>query len=276
MDWLFVNDQEDESKIDFEFVAAHGYSFLILELTHGLGFGGSFVHYTEIFPNAQPGYIAPLMLIVNDSDFSSTTMVNVVEPCSIFDSYLYTRRGFSFKRLSAAISSFGNRRLPVFKFLEEFETSGMPFRASQFAYNVSKMGERSLFFHTIDDKRIPLYTPTDFLQGSSISHIELLNANTNNFLMIPSVGRGITLEQLISQSDTHSLYGDRLLSMMESIGWPTIRNSVPRDIQLQVRYPEDVKFQIFSDPFSPVEVAANAANCGFFTFWTLLSLYILI
>ena len=231
-----------------------------VEFTHGCGFGSGFVHYSNIFANADPSFIAPLMLSMSSNNlFSSTSMVQVLEPANIFDAFVYSKQGFSFSRIAQSIASFGIHNLTASQFLLEFQNSGLPFRAAQFAYNISRLGERTLYFHSTDGKRIPLYSPIEFFQGSSLSHTSDSSSESLDYIMIPAVKKGNKLNDILHNRDSSQLYGPDILAIMETIGWPTIRNPEPKSIQLALQYPQDVDFlaAFAEDAFVPVPAAAS-------------------
>jgi hypothetical protein len=218
--WFFRtgSNQIQSTETDFEYVAAH-------ELTHGLGFGSSLLEYHAMFKDARVGYLAPLMSLGSENivmNLDKTTTVSHIEYLDIFDSFISSRDGFKFKDLGKSFQEFNIQPASFSSAVKEFESSGSPFDAAQKAYVAASNG---LYFTTITGRKIPLYSPAVFEQGSSIHHLESNRAASSDFLMIPSIRRGVDMEELMNSSGD-KIYGDMTIGIMNSIGWKIQESSL--------------------------------------------------
>jgi hypothetical protein len=202
--WYFGDSSRSitAAQTDFEWVAAH-------EITHGLGFGSGLVDYGQFIQGAKKGYLATLV----------TTGTSKMEPIDVYDSFL---QGGStdFKEVGKEMASFEKKDSSK-SLVAEFESSGKPFEAAKRAYVAASKGPASLYFNSFNGMKIELYSPAVFSQGSSLHHLATKNTATADFLMIPALDSGITLESLMARSKSDSIYGPQTTAVMQSIGWPT-------------------------------------------------------
>lgn len=158
-----------------------------------------------------------------------------LEPVDIFDSFLSGTR-FNFKDLAKDLESFGNQEITASEFLTSFEQSGKPFEAAQRLFQESTRGQGTLFFNAKDGSKISLYSPSKYEQGSSVSHVVGSNAVTENFLMIPSLSPGVTLESVMGRVNANSVYGKDIQHVLETVGWPTPNSPNVKSIQLSLGF----------------------------------------
>jgi hypothetical protein len=81
-----------------------------------------------------------------------------------------------------------------------------------------------LTFKTTNGIDIALFSPPQFSQGSSISHVVMAEATGPDFLMIPALSPGITIDEIMKSVDSKLFLGPQIKAIMESIGWPTVDN----------------------------------------------------
>ena len=172
---------------------------------------------------------------MNTGEFTDSTLVSALEPVDIFDSFITGSR-FSFKDLAKDIESFGNQNTQAADFLRSFERSGKPMEAAQKLFQESTRGQNQLFFNARDGTKISLYSPARFEQGSSISHVASSNAVTENFLMIPSLSPGVTLEAVMQRAGATSVYGADIQKVLETVGWPTPASSNLKSIKISLGF----------------------------------------
>ena len=230
-DWFFRDGSQNTispTQSDFVYVSCH-------EITHGLGFGSGFLSYGDVFQGAaQPGYLAPLFLGASeDPDFNGKSLVKSLEPSDIYDTFLESKTT-NFNTIISDISSFEKDGVPAAEFLQDFEESGTPFAAAKSAYAQATSG--TLNFKAKDGTIVDLFAPRKFQQGSSISHVSPDNSETSDFLMIPALAPGITIEQAMAKAQTKSLYGKKTLAVMKSIGWPTIDSPIAANVRLSTKF----------------------------------------
>lgn len=202
------------NQVDFEFVAIH-------ELTHGLGFGSGLLEYSSVFNGAKPGYLAPIISGADDPSATTQTIFTEMQPLDIFDFFI-SGNGKNFKDFAKDIASFPRQNSNLFNFLNAYENSGIPFLASQKAYETATSG--SLVFKTVSGLTINLFSSGRFSQGSSISHLSGNNSASLDFLMVPALGPGAALDDIIKSVGGKGVYGPQILAIMESIGWPTVNS----------------------------------------------------
>ena len=185
----------------------------------------------------QSGYIAPLPLNAFDGKITlqgplySTTVLSGLEPITIYD-YFIVGRDYTFAKLAKDIQLFGRQNINVLDFLKRFEQSGKPFTAAKNAYKESTRGQNTLFFVATNNTRIPIYTPTTFDQGSSLSHI----TTSVETLMYPFVRNGVTLENLMARLGGTNIYGNSIQIMLETMGWPSPGNATVKSVALALGY----------------------------------------
>ena len=168
-------------------------------------------------------------------EFTDSTIVSALEPVDIFDSFISGSR-YNFKDLAKDLESFGNQGTTAAEFLPNFESSGRPFLAAQRLFQESTQGQGKLFFTTRDGTKVQLYSPSRYEQGSSVSHVAISNSNTENFLMIPALSPGITLEAVMSRVGARSVYGSEIQKVLETVGWPTPSSPTVKQIQLSLGF----------------------------------------
>jgi hypothetical protein len=191
---------------DFEYVAVH-------EITHGLGFGTGLLEYSSVY-RGRPGYLAPGIFGADENarEFS------FLNPLDVFDSFMRGSDQFSNTGRQLARLSRVNAR-SIREFVERFEGSGEVFRNAQGIFQASTRGSNSVRFVPQRGSEVIMYTPSRYEQGSSLSHVDSRNSQTADFLMIPALAAGVTLESLMERTRSNSIYGPGTMAMLQSIGW---------------------------------------------------------
>ena len=145
-------------------------------------------------------------------------------------------QNYNFSDLAREIQKFGRQNIGAAEFLRRFEQSGVAFEAAQKVYVESTRGQNTLFFTGMDGSKIPIYTPTTFEQGSSLSHI----TTSVETLMFPFLRRGTTLEDLINRVGGSNIYGKDIQNILETIGWPTPANEIPKYAELALGFDGEI------------------------------------
>jgi hypothetical protein len=130
------------------------------------------------------------------------------------------------------------KKLAIGSFLYELENSGSPFSAARRMHLDAT--SNSLLFVPINGTSIPIYSPTNYEQGSTISHVTKALETTEDFIMIPGVGPGVSLGATMSKLNVQNIYGKGILSILESIGWNTNENQVQKSVELALDYKGEV------------------------------------
>ena len=158
-----------------------------------------------------------------------------LEPVNIYDTFI-TGRDWKFKELARIIEKYGKQNIAAAEFLKKFEISGEPFAAAQKVYLDATRGDGNLFFNALDGTKIALYSPSTYEQGSSISHIAESPTVTENFLMIPRLSSGISIQRAMEITGSNTIYGKDLQRIMESIGWPTPKEPILKYLELSLNF----------------------------------------
>jgi hypothetical protein len=186
------------TQTDFEYVAVH-------ELTHGLGFAGSFLPVNTVYQNRNVTYLAPPLLRRTSNGVSSLFFM---------PPYLYIGSIPPLDAAAKVIETFPMLSVNQATFLTQFEASAVHMNASLDAFRASTTALSFVNGTT----SIPLYAPSIFQRGSSISHLPLNQSATPDAIMIPSLRAGVNMDNLISGG----VYGPQTKIIMEAMGWPTI------------------------------------------------------
>ena len=157
-----------------------------------------------------------------------------LQPLDIYDAYIAnTDQSVEFKGASETINKLGFQAEPI---VDSFNKNSDQLQTWQNMYDISTRGPNTLFFHTVDGKKIELYSPETFRPGSSLHHLAAPFANTEDFVMVPTLKGSVTVEQLMRSTNSTTVYGKGIRSIMTSIGWPTIDNPETQIIQIAVDY----------------------------------------
>jgi hypothetical protein len=195
----------NKSLYDFEYGAVH-------ELTHGLGFGSGLIQYSSLYNFPISGFLAPNIYTRGKQQ----DIYSLFNPIDCFDSFITgTHR---FEELGKSMVNFPKQSSSLSDFIDKFQKSDNIEYAKK-AYQESRRGQNTLHFKTIDGDKIALFSPIQFQQGSSISHVDEQNINTAEFLMVPNLSPGLKLESMMKKSNSKKVYGPRTLGIMKSIGW---------------------------------------------------------
>ena len=194
-----------KDQFDLVYVAAH-------ELTHGLGMATSLLDIGPIFEMGT-GYLVPNMFGEGFTQF---------DPVSVYDSYL--KGSVAVEDLVLKISKFPAQSLTRDRFIAELSNStDFSLPAKQLYQGVTK-GDNALSFQTDIGPRISVFTPKLYQQGSSLSHVPPAASETEDFLMIPGLQKGVSLEAIMKEQQTDKIYGLQTVAIMEQLGYSTRAN----------------------------------------------------
>lgn len=210
------DDKIEEGQVDYEFVVLH-------ELIHGLGFATSFQKYFSdvIKVTDSQDFLTPSLALINE------TYISNWRPIQIFDkNVLSTGTQTSFDNYSNDITGFvaSRNNLSALEYHNEFISSIKPYQAAKAVYQSASNQAGSLVFHTSQGKDIILYTKDEFMQGSSIAHLDDKYIKSPDFIMISDVSpfQGRTLASLYKEYGENHPYGaigPNVLSILSEIGW---------------------------------------------------------
>jgi hypothetical protein len=220
--WYFRDDPTTAGRqqFDFELVAAH-------EIMHGLGFASGLVDLSSIedlrqLTQFRDSFLTTSLYFETD-DVTTRTPVSTLKPLNVFD-FFVKGPSDSYVDLYRRMDAFPKRKRTIGAFLTEFQRSGDPFDAARTAFRVASAGIGRLTFNPPNGNPIVLFSPTRFSQGSSGSHLDLVANATANFLMVPALSPGRTIEQLIESNRATSFFGPDIAAIFEAIGWPMKAN----------------------------------------------------
>ena len=193
------------------------------------------INYHDVFGGqVSKGYIAPLPIgILKKKSVTAATIFNGLEPIDIFDSFIG-----NFKNLGIKLAGFGMKKLALGSFLYELEHSGRPFDAAKEMYTSAT--SNTLSFAPINGSAIPIYSPSSYEQGSTISHVRKSLESSEDFIMIPGVSAGISLANTMSKINVNNVYGRGILSVLESIGWNTNPGQPQKNVELALDYQGEI------------------------------------
>jgi hypothetical protein len=222
--WYFREENNQDivsGQMDFEYVAVH-------ELTHGIGFGSAM----QLTQSAQGSFLSTSSISKNESVPGS---MSYMEPIDIYDSFIWGN-GKSFKSLGSRITSLGMHNVSGAGFENMFQSNETVLQAAKEAYEIATKGEGQLFFNATDGTSFLLYSPNPYQPGSSLHHLDVKNSETEDFIMIPGLPSGVTLEKLMARTNMTTIYGKKIKKVLESIGWATIDKPEMNVIQLALNY----------------------------------------
>ena len=214
---------------DFEFVVAH-------EITHGLGFNTRWTSW-DAFVNGLEGtkWLTPFFNVRRGS------VVESWQPVSVFDLYLVeSATQTSLMDYVNAIYGFKVSGLTLDGFANGFVKSGNPFMQAEKVYSLADSNQGAIAFKTAVfdgvSSLVILETGIKYSPASSIAHVDYDSYwGTSNFLMIPAASRiqGQDLKSLLeARSSEGSIYGDLLLKIMTTIGYPSILDNSITTIEI--------------------------------------------
>jgi hypothetical protein len=213
------------SEYDFEFVIIH-------EITHGLGFRSGLMSYGALFGRST-NYLAPLITGLLESTDPENDRFTGIQPIDVFDSFI-SSSAKNLKDLGKIMRRFGKQDATLTDIIRKYELSGDPFLASREAYAI--LTSSTCVFNTNSGLQVELYNPSQYVQGSSTSHLTMDKSETSDFLMIPALINGTTLESFMTQRSANSVYGPGIISIMETIGWPTKSSPKIANVVIAVEY----------------------------------------
>ncbi|ORX41721.1 hypothetical protein BCR36DRAFT_363837 [Piromyces finnis] len=264
VNWYFEEDEDDsidDDQHDFLYVAIH-------ELIHGLGFISSWrtlldMDFHYLTPRAKQG-------IAKNED-----IVLGWYQMQILDKYIsLNKTGMYLREMGKKIMSYGNSGDMVKQnvWLEGFHKSESG-QAAQEVYDIATSGKNVFSIMSIDNELIT-YLQTiknTFIAGICMGHLDNDEyTNKPDFLLRPYVPKGEDVNDLIEKGSFSYLneeeksrkelwyktaFGPHLISIMETIGWPT------------KYHPERRKVEVISG--SPLQYAKSSWNI-FIIFATLI------
>ena len=182
-----------------------------------------------------------------------TSKLNITgfQPITIYSSFI-SGRDSDFKTLGKTLSRFGKQNSSAKDFISKFESSGAPFAAAQQLYQESTRGDGTIFFNAWDGTKLPLYSPTRILGGSSISHLaESANA-TENWIMCAFGQTGLSVNSSSMIYGTSGVYGKNITKIFETIGWSTLARTSNMSLTLNLGFDGTVPSSANPISFSPL------------------------
>jgi hypothetical protein len=229
--WYFRDDESTRgsTRYDFELVAAH-------EIMHGLGFSSGMIDMSSIEQLRQvttftDRFLTPALYFADPLRAELTTPVSTLKPINIYDFYVRSDRE-SYVDLAKRLSAFPKQRQPIGDFLTRFQRSGDPFQAARSIFQMASAGVGRLRFQPPQGQPIVLFSPTRYAQGSTGSHVDLAANATADFLMVPALAPGRTIEQLMQANNARSFFGPATTTIFETIGWPTRANPTIQSVTI--------------------------------------------
>ena len=203
-----------EGKQDFTYVALH-------DIPHGLGFGSAMLRKSN---KLNQTYLAP--------EIKQNGQAQYYKPIDIYDAFIANGdQSITFRSMNEELSSLPQDSRPT-----AFAQNNAQLKLGQDLMSIATKGPQTLFFHTTDGKRIELFSPQQFQPGSSLHHVATMNSNTEDWMMVPALRGGVTVDDLMNNSNSTKVYGPGIRSIMTSIGWPTIDDPTIQIIQVALRY----------------------------------------
>jgi hypothetical protein len=237
-------DFPNANQYDFEFVVID-FNKATHEITHGLGFKTGNVDFKSVFSRPL-AYAAPFVAGVADKN---QILYKSLQPIDVFDAFIFGS-GLSMKELGRTLNRFSTIPGPIGTFLNKFEKSGDAMWAAQQIYT---MMSNPITFKTSKGVDVPLYSPTTFEQGSTSSHTVSDSINTPDFLMVPSLTNGASLDNSLMRFNTTNVYGPNTIAVMQTLGWPTYERPIPVSVGITVKYSEQpTKSEALSVYISPI------------------------
>ena len=128
------------------------------------------------------------------------------------------------------------------EYMKEIAKNPRLFKASKNALNIAT--SEKLEFETTTGLKVPLYSNKVYSQGSSISHLAESFSDSEEFLMVPAIPRGETIDDLMARYKMSDVYGKMIQGVLESIGYETVNNKK----QLQLQFAEDFGTDAYKPP----------------------------
>ena len=187
-----------QNQVDFEFFAAH-------EIIHGLGIGQSvYYFYRKGIPRLTTKGLKPLY-----RNYQGSAAI------SKFSSFIH-HESESFQDIVNDFVVLNNRQLSTFWKLMLKAEKLYKFATSDNVYALLP-----------DSTKIKLYTNQTYLPSSSLNHLSMDYFNSSDFLMVPRLGWGQTLNSKMKKFNSTSLFGPNTRKLLEAIGWATKENPKP-------------------------------------------------
>jgi hypothetical protein len=193
---------------------------------HGLGLISGLYPIGTLDPlSPDTGYLAQIPDIDGENNVRGWNLPFV------YDSFIVDNTFAPITDYMAAVASFDPSGSSLTDFFALFKTSGVPFEMAQYLYKLANQNPKSLYFNSnIKEQFTPLqlYTSIPYTQASSISHLDLDTYKTTpNFIMIPEINPGITLDGFMKQNvgpndKMYGVFGPGIMAMITNIGYSTV------------------------------------------------------
>ena len=170
--------------------------------------------------NRSVAYLAPPILQSESKKYS------FFAPINIYDSLLLGSEPF--KIILQVISGTKREMMTPKQYMTSFE-SGPRFAEAK---KLLKLALNQTYIAVNKTHGVRNYSPDEFEPGSSISHLEKVNENGPEFLMVPSIAKGITLSALKKKFNMTTAYGPETKAIMEKLGYSTSDN--PNELKLNI------------------------------------------
>lgn len=181
IDWYFRDGSGSEigsQQYDFELVCAH-------ELTHGLGFITGLVDLSSSVPGVSINIPALVTGLYQTYDTSNGRLIDAgFQAINLFDVFV-TSTVDTLANIGRKLEKFKLEDQPISQLLSQFSVSDA-FDAAKTAYNLATTG--NLYFKPPNSDPILLYSPQEYSQGSTATHLDFAFAKTSDYLMVPCNG----------------------------------------------------------------------------------------
>ena len=197
------------------------------ELTHGLGFLSGLVNYKNDM-DRPIAYIAPAIV-------ETPTQYSYFSPLNAYDSFILSDE--EFKTVASTISAFPKAKLGKLEYLKSMENDPTMLKAGKQLLKMTTSGK--LESKPKSGFELDLYSPSSFEKGSSLSHANKKQSENAEFLMVPTIPNGLSLNQTMAKHKMQSVYGPETLQILQSIGYNTKNNPSKSYIELSTTFGTD-------------------------------------
>ena len=190
-----------ENLTDFEYVALH-------EITHGLGLNTGILDESD---ETNLELLTPAVL-------STPSKKAYFAAISAYDGHIRAFDEVSKKTIQAPLKVMSDP-----EYIKDFAKDQDSKLVAE--KTLEQVQSENLEFTTDKGVKVPLFSPTKIQQGSSISHVSANLSTSKEFLMVPSIPRGKSVDSLMKLYKMKTIYGPMTQGMLESIGYQTANNS---------------------------------------------------
>ena len=189
-----------ENLTDFEYVALH-------EITHGLGLNTGILDESD---ETNLELLTPAVL-------STPSKKAYFAAISAYDGHIREFEEVSEKTIQAPLKVMSDP-----EYIKDFAKDQDSKLVAE--KTLEHVQSENLEFTTDKGVKVPLFSPTKIQQGSSISHVSANLSTSKEFLMVPSIPRGKSVDSLMKLYKMETIYGPMTQGMLESIGYQTANN----------------------------------------------------